>query len=260
MISQTNHWRLIDTGPLSGAENMAIDEALLACFTPERDLPILRLYGWSPPAFSCGRFQQPEEIIDLKSCRSDGVQVVKRITGGGVIYHADELTYSLVCSTRLIPAGNSVKDAFFFLTSFLLTFYRNLGLIPRYGAQHPPSDLRLGERTPLCFAGVEHCDILINGRKIGGNAQKRLKNVIFQHGSIPLVQMADRGDSYLLQPDPGILNRTTSLQNEQVFQNRDDLAEQFSAAFALTFHAFLKKGALSTAEEQCCSRYMQKTE
>jgi len=59
-------WRLIDTGPLSGAENMAIDEALLSCFDPGRSRPILRLYGWDPPAFSYGRFQKPEEIIELE--------------------------------------------------------------------------------------------------------------------------------------------------------------------------------------------------
>ena len=52
--------RLIDTGPLTAAENMAIDEALLSCFDPKTSTPVLRLYGWSPPALSLGRFQQAE--------------------------------------------------------------------------------------------------------------------------------------------------------------------------------------------------------
>lgn len=253
-------WRCIDTGPLSGVENMAIDEALLACFDPGRSAPILRLYGWSPPAFSFGRFQKPEEIIDLERCRVDGVQAVRRITGGGVIYHAEELTYALVCPTGFIPGPASVKEAFFHLTSFLLDFYRTLGLDASHAAQHYGSQRRLGERTSLCFAGIESCDILISGKKIGGNAQRRLKNVIFQHGSIPLQQMADQGNRYLLQPDCGIAGKTTSLEEQGVALERAYLADQLKSSFKRVFGLTLDQGGLSTAERSCAAGYMQKTE
>src|SRR5512136_1407766 len=115
-------WRLIDTGSLSGTENMAIDEALLSCFDPEKSLPILRLYGWSPTAFSFGRFQHPEETVSLEQCKAAGVQVVRRITGGGLLYHGSELTYSLVCPAGFVPGTLNVKKAFFHLTSFLIAF------------------------------------------------------------------------------------------------------------------------------------------
>ena len=75
---------------------MAIDEALLRSFDPVSSPPILRLYGWSPPALSLGRFQKADQVLDLERCRADGVAVVRRVTGGGVIYHADELTLSLI--------------------------------------------------------------------------------------------------------------------------------------------------------------------
>jgi len=253
-------WRLIDTGSLAGAENMAIDEALLACFKPGESAPVLRLYGWNPPAFSCGRFQLPEEIINLTRCRADGVQVVKRITGGGVIYHAEELTYSIVCPIDFIPGSRSVKEAFFYLTSFLVKFYRSFGLEVCHAVDHYPADRRLGERTSLCFAGVESCDILINGRKIGGNAQRRLKNVIFQHGSLPLRQMAGEGNDYLLQPDRGIVGRTTSLEDQGVTVGQNQLAALLKKSFAESFTVTFTDDVLTAVEQETAAEYMRKIE
>jgi len=249
-------WRIIDTGALTGAENMAIDEALLDCFEPGESSPVLRIYGWSPPAFSFGRFQKAGEIIDLERCRADGVQVVRRITGGGVLYHANELTYSLVCPTDFLAASAGVKDAFFQLTAFLLCFYRALGLPARHAVEHYSPAKRLGERTPLCFAGIESCDILINGSKIGGNAQRRLKKVIFQHGSIPLQQMAAEGNRYLLQPDPEVAARTTSLQAQGVKLGRESLAELLVSSFAGSFGVKLNPVVLSEAERKSAGEHM----
>lgn len=250
-------WRLIDTGPLPGPENMAIDEALLTCFEPGRSLPVLRIYGWSPPAFSCGRFQNPEEILDLDRCRDEGIPVVRRITGGGVIYHAEELTYSLVCPASAVPESRNVRTAFFHLTSFLLAFYRSLRLSPAYAADCHPSGKRLGERTPLCFAGTESCDILLGGRKIGGNAQRRLKEVIFQHGSIPLRQMAGVGARYLRAPVPGLLEATTSLENEQVILPRSELAHLLIDAFADRMGISLARDSLTDTEKKASATLMQ---
>lgn len=236
---------------------MAIDEALLSCFKPDESAPVLRLYGWSPPAFSYGRFQKPEEILHPDRCRADNVQVVKRITGGGVLYHARELTYSLVCPADFIPGSRSVKDAFFRLTSFLLTFYKRLGLPALHAADHYTGDKRVGERTPLCFSGVESCDILINGRKIGGNAQRRLKNVIFQHGSIPLQQMADKAAPYLLQPDDGIVGKTTALADEGVNLDRDSLANLLKTSVEESLWVTFMPDQLTEQERKCAAEYMQ---
>jgi lipoate-protein ligase A len=236
---------------------MAIDEALLSCFFPAESAPILRLYGWNPPAFSFGRFQKPEEIINLHRCRTDGVQVVKRTTGGGVIYHAAELTYSLVCPADFLPGARGVKDAFYQLASFLIRFYKKLGLDAGHAIDHYAGDKRLGERTPLCFAGIESCDILINNRKIGGNAQRRLKNVIFQHGSIPLQQMAVEGNEYLLQPDIEIAARTTALADQGVYFEREQLGNLLAASFCETFGVNLCSSRLTEVERKCATEYMQ---
>ncbi len=224
-------WRLIDTGPCSGRENMAIDEALFRSFDPSSSQPVLRLYGWQPPALSLGRFQQAGSDLDLARCAADNLTIVRRITGGGAIYHADELTYSLVCSPSQIPPATSVKDSFRVLTAFLLAFYRGLGLQAAYAVDLAPPGTRLGARTPLCFAGKESYDILVNDRKIGGNAQRRSREIIFQHGSIPLYNRVEQGLAYLAVKPVGVQQATTCLLDEGIAAEAAVLKQQLVACF-----------------------------
>lgn len=196
-------WRLIDTGPLDGPANMALDEALLNCFDKERSQPLLRLYGWDPPALSVGRFQDAQAALKLELCREEEVPVVRRMTGGGIIYHAQELTYSIVCAPGHIGGAAGVKDGFRRLCAFLLGTYEKLGLEPSFAADLNPDGERLGARTTFCFAGKEEFDIVVRGRKIGGNAQRRVNGAILQHGSIPLVSRVQHGLRYLKEPAPG---------------------------------------------------------
>ena len=228
---------------------MAIDEALLRSFDPESSLPVLRLYGWNPPALSLGRFQKAAEVLDLERCRADGIAVVRRVTGGGVIFHADELTYSLVCAPEQIPPTSSIKDSFRVLTGFLLSFYRSLGLEAAYAADVAPEGTRLGERTAFCFAGKESFDILAHGLKIGGNAQRRIKGKIFQHGSIPLRNRAGEGLSYMREQVPGLIEGTASLAEFGVSADRETLLHVLVAAFSEYFDVNLKMDSLSKREQ-----------
>ncbi len=247
-------WRLIDTGPLSGRENMAIDEALFRCFDPASSRPVLRLYGWQPPALSLGRFQKAAADLDLDRCRADNLTIVRRITGGGAIYHADELTYSLVCGPSQIPAATSVKESFRVLTGFLLGLYRALGLQAAYAADLAPAGSRLGERTPLCFAGKESYDILVNGRKLGGNAQRRSRQIIFQHGSIPLQQRAAQCLRYLAIKPQGIEQASTCLAEQGIAVDNDQLQQALVAQFQAQLGAILQAGKLTDAERALSQR------
>jgi len=248
-------WRIIDTGPLDGPTNMAIDEALLASFVADgAALPVLRLYGWEPPDLSLGRYQRAAEVLDLDSCTAAQVPIVRRITGGGVIWHANELTYSLVCSTRHLPDGLSVKASFRVLTSFLLRFYRSFGLPAVWALDHDPHHAALGERTAFCFAGRESYDIIVSGRKIGGNAQRRTKAAVFQHGSIPLANRSEEGIGYLRQRPAGIGEATTSLADEGITAGRDDLAPVLADAFREAMGVELREDTLTAAEQTLAER------
>ncbi|GFE56477.1 lipoate--protein ligase family protein [Geobacter sp. AOG1] len=241
-------WRLIDTGPLAGPANMAVDEALLNSFDPASSLPVLRLYGWEPPAFSLGKFQAADEVLDLPRCRAAGIPVVRRVTGGGVIYHASELTYSIVCAQRHIPDATSVKGAFRTLCGFLLLTYKRLGLDAAFAVDRHPGHGRLGERTPFCFAGKEEYDILVGGRKLGGNAQRRIRETVFQHGSIPLENRLATALPFLRERPAGVEEGTVSLAELGVTLPIDRLKGVLAEAFRENLGVELQEEGLTTAE------------
>lgn len=232
-------WRFIDSGNNHGYENMAIDEALLLSFNPDSSLPILRFYGWSPEALSLGRFQKAADVLDLECCHAAGVSVVRRITGGGAIFHSDEITYSIVCAPHQIPDVSSIKDSFRILTGFLLQFYHNLGLEASYAVDKKADREKLGERTDYCFAGKETFDILINGHKIGGNAQRRMKRVIFQHGSIPLVNRVSEGAQFLRTRPPNLDGSVTALSDESIAPDVELLKSRLKDAFCNNLNTVL---------------------
>lgn len=247
------NWRLIDTGPLPGPENMAIDEALLSCFDPDTSPPVLRLYGWNPPALSLGRFQDARAVLDLDCCSADNIPVVRRITGGGVIYHADELTYSIVCAPHHLPRAATVKESFRILTAFLLHWYCSLGLPALYAIEASTDAFGLGEPTPFCFAGRESFDILINGKKIGGNAQRRLKNAIFQHGSIPLHDRVAQGVRYLRVQPGEMAGSVAALADFGVEIRVDELKERILAAFSAALESGYTSCRLTENETRLAS-------
>ncbi len=188
-------WRYIPFTENNPYDNMAMDEALLSIYSKTKQ-PILRLYGWSPAGISIGKYQKVEETLNLSACKEDGVAVVRRITGGGAIFHQKEITYCIVCSQDDIGMKNkTVKESFEKLTSFIMDFYIELGLTPAY-AKEIYKDKKLGARCEFCFAGSEEYDIVIKNKKIGGNAQARKKGMIFQHGSIPLMDNAENAEVY----------------------------------------------------------------
>ena len=241
-------WRFIDTGVLDGPANMAVDEALLRCFDAERSLPVFRLYGWSKPALSLGRFQEAKEVLRLDRCATAGIPVVRRITGGGAVFHGEELTYSLVCAPRHIPPAASIKESFRVLTRFLLNFYRKLGLSASHAIDCLPAETVLGERTSFCFAGRESYDIMIGGRKIGGNAQRRLREAIFQHGSIPLRNLAPEGSRFLREAPADLGKTAGALEDLGVSLQVGELQSLLAAAFAETMPALLSPDGLTIEE------------
>jgi lipoate-protein ligase A len=170
---------LIDSGASDAATNMATDEALLLSYRPGTSMPVLRLYGWRPAAFSIGLSQNPRHLLKTDA-------FVRRPTGGGLLFHDQELTYSFVASAQDIGVSLGVKESFAHITGFILELYRALGL----KAHFAKNTKRLLTRSPLiaalCLSRQEAYDIIVNGKKIGGHAQKRVRHLILQHGTIPL--------------------------------------------------------------------------
>ncbi len=171
-------WRLIDSPTLSASENISIDESLLEVFD---GTPILRLYSWKPNSYTLGRFQKIEQIEQKERFGDDWA---RRMTGGGLLLHGFDLSYTLILPIDFL-GSKSVKESYEYICSFLIHFYKTLGLDVEYAKDCISSPQ---SSSPFCQAGFESYDMIYDGKKIGGNAQKRSREILFQHGSMPLAK------------------------------------------------------------------------
>ncbi|MCK5110584.1 MAG: lipoate--protein ligase family protein [Arcobacteraceae bacterium] len=234
-------WRFIDTGVGDAVWNMALDEALLNTFE-ENDLPILRLYRWKP-SLSLGRFSDVSKSVDLDKMKQQNLSCVRRMTGGGILVHGQDISYSLILPRESL-AANGVKDNYRTLCGFLINLYKKLGLNANYAGEE-----QLKSKTSdICLAGTEKYDIVINGQKIGGNAQRYTSKTLFQQGSIPI-----KIDKPLFEPvfleDSGLKNAVTLEQLESLVTYRQ-LTQLIIEAFCKTFDINIVSHSLSLTEEQ----------
>jgi lipoate-protein ligase A len=175
---------LIRDGDLPGARNMARDLALLEHVVMDRSLPALRLYGWRPLCLSLGRHQEVDTAVDLDFCRHNGIDVVRRPTGGRAVLHHIELTYSVI--TPLAPISHHLQDAYTSLCRPLVAACRELGI----DAELTTGEVNLnlpGPRTAIpCFKAPAAGEVVVGGRKLIGSAMRFHRGVILQHGAILL--------------------------------------------------------------------------
>lgn len=227
-------FRLIRSFPGSAAYNMAQDAMIFSRYLQD-GIPVLRLYSWQAPAITYGISQQPENEIDIKQCASDGVQIAQRITGGGVLFHQDEITYSLACRKADIGEDKGVFVDYRKICAFLIHFYEALGLKPSYALEAKDFKDRSSPHG-LCSASREKYDIVINAKKIGGNAQKRKRDAIFQHGSIPLSIDWDFLGRYVRNlPEDISLEATALIQELMPMLSKQVLEQKLIDVFAHTF-------------------------
>lgn len=181
-------WRSIDTGPNRAAYNMALDEELLARAQSGDRAPVLRFYAWSPPAVSVGRFQDLETAVDVDACKRLGFDIVRRVTGGRAVLHARELTYSIAARTDDPFFPSTVLGSYKLIAAGLVAGLRALGLaaemVTREGRH--AGLVQAHPRDAACFSSPSWYEVLVNGRKIAGSAQRRAAHAFLQHGSILL--------------------------------------------------------------------------
>jgi len=214
-----------EAGARSAAMNMAIDEALLEGLTD----PAVRFYRWQSPALSFGYFGRFANVAKYQGNRD----LVRRWTGGGIVFHGEDLTYSI-----LIPAN----DAAFAESSMWIyeKIHRALceGLVAKglnavvagIGDPGPWSATTRTVRTALseashrCFANPVRADVVINGRKVAGAAQRRTRCGLLQQGSI---QEIDLGDSLTEEFAQGLsANCCERKVDEEILKLARKLAQQ----------------------------------
>ncbi|TFG31361.1 lipoate--protein ligase family protein [Candidatus Thorarchaeota archaeon] len=159
--------RFIDLEIHSAFENMAIDESIMMSMREGLVGPTLRLYRWLPSAVSIGTFQGMNDEVDVQFCKSHNIDVIRRITGGGAVFHDfdGEITYSIILPKGHRLAPNDIIESYKILCSGIISGLNKLGI-------------------ESSFKPIN--DVIADGKKISGNAQTRQHSCVLQHGTILL--------------------------------------------------------------------------
>jgi lipoate-protein ligase A len=241
-------WRFIETPPERGDFNMALDAALSRggfCETPT-----LRIFHWQPFCISLGYHQAAEEIHQ-PACAAAGIDVARRPTGGGAILHAQEVTYSVSIPAehawyKLLPL-----EVYRRISEALARGLQRLGAAVTF-ARGEFRAAAISEGRALgaaCFTNSARNEILCEGKKLVGSAQRRFREGALQHGSILLGSQHQRLIDFLASgPDlrraeqRRLMDHTTTLEEAcrrkvGAHEVISALLEGFQQAFSIQFES-----------------------
>jgi len=175
-------WSFVDTGLNTGKYNMDFDLQLVKEL--KNNEAVLRFYRWEPYCISLGANQSFNSVNNMKA-EQEGIDIVKRPTGGRAILHAEELTYSIVHPiTPEHSPKNLYKEINLALKNGLANYHPELQKLNLENFQpHFPSFYKEA-KSSLCFAVSAKSEINYKGKKLVGSAQRKIGNVVLQHGSI----------------------------------------------------------------------------
>jgi lipoate-protein ligase A len=243
----TKVWRVLPFQEFDAFTNMAIDESLSKSVASGGQ-PVIRFYGWKPSAVSIGYFQAIEDEVNLANCKAFGTEVVRRRTGGGAVYHdlAGEITYSVI--GRQEDFSKDIIESYKLICGWIIN---SLSLL----------DIK-AEFKPIN-------DIIVNGKKISGNAQTRRDGVLLQHGTILYSVDVDRMFSLLKVSDEKIKDKLIATVKERVTsvvqQNASITKDVLYSALINGFTADkefefsnLSEAEVTRARELALSRYRSK--
>jgi lipoate-protein ligase A len=178
-------WEDIDRGAFM---NMALDEALLLTCAKRGTVPLIRIYGWDSPAVSIGYVQ------DFLSAPQTGYTIVRRPTGGGVVYHDVDLTYTVVVPAGHFICGLDRIESYHVFHRAIQRVLEAFGLKSSLAESEMPA---VDRKTMQCFTTPTRYDVLADGQKYAGAAQRRTREGILHQGSIKLE--AANGERQALQ-------------------------------------------------------------
>jgi lipoate-protein ligase A len=197
---------------------MGLDEALLESCAGKitaggGTFPVLRFYGWEPPAVSIGYFQGMTEEVDTGAAQRLGFDLVRRISGGGAVLHRSELTYSIIMKDDHPFARKDFRESYRVLSGGLIRGFAIMGI-------------------EADFSGIN--DIMAQGKKISGNAQTRRMGCLLQHGTILLDNDSEAMFKVLKVPEEKIKGKSIAEAKERVTSLRMVLGREIGFAEAET--------------------------
>jgi len=208
-----SNWRLIKLETYNAYMNMAIDEAILTARIKELAPNTIRFYRWKPSAVSIGKFQNVENEVYLENCRKHGVDIVRRITGGGTVYHdaEGEITYSVTADKQDLQ----VKD----ITEVYTKIYKGLAEALKI----------LGLAADFNEGNARTCpNLTINGKKISGSAQCHKKGIVLQHGTLLLDVDLEKMFTFLRVPWARTCMQVVNLAKNKITSLKIELGKEAS--------------------------------
>ena len=235
-------WRLLKLEVGDAFTNMAIDEAILTARIAGKVPNTLRFYRWKPAAVSLGRFQNLFSEVHVENCRKRGVDIVRRITGGGTVYHDydGEITYSVVVDGKdLGCADMDIISAYRTICKGLIEAVRILGTT----AEFNPLD------TKQCPS------ITIRRKKISGSAQSYKKGILLQHGTLLVDINHKKMFTFLKVPWAKTLMDVLEVSKKKLTSAKQELESRMSieAAYQALVTGFKKALRIQLVEEELTS-------
>lgn len=245
-------FRLIDTKDNSPAMNMAIDEALLSS-----KLPVIRFYSWKPAGFSIGYFQSVDKF-NFDNLKKNNVELIRRLTGGNAVLHDKELTYSFIVDEDKMP--KPIVESYKEISKGLLSGLRKLGLKAVMN-----EEVSTGEKSAVCFNDPSWYEIIVNGKKIVGSAQKRVDGKLLQHGAVLIDVDVEKYCSlfknFSLELVSKVKMRMTSVNSELIEKKnycdvKAALIEGFEEELGIEFiESEISEGEKEIADRLCREKY-----
>ena len=194
------NWQLLNSGLASAEVNMALDYELLNRLSSTSN-STLHFYEWKGDCATYGYFVDPSEYLDIQRVKKCGLDLARRPTGGGIIFHLCDLAFSV-----LIPASHpafsiNTMDNYAFVNSAVAE------AVSRFSGRHGSPELLPCEPAPLDEAAKNFCmskptryDVMLDGRKVGGGAQRRTRHGFLHQGTIALAMPSEEYLNRVLKP------------------------------------------------------------
>jgi lipoate-protein ligase A len=241
-------WRFLDLKVADAYTNMGVDEALAYARGEGKAPNTLRFYMWNPSAVTLGYFQSVEDEVDLEACREYGIDINRRISGGGAVLNSSygEITYSIVMPDDDPRISSDPTESYRYLCHGIVEGLANLSVEGRF--------------KPIN-------DIIVGDRKISGNAQIRRYNAVLHHGTILVDFDAKQMFTALKISQEKISDKMIKQAEERVTTIRRELGSEISfeevrkameRGFAKALGVELIPGELSDYEKELLVKFRKK--
>lgn len=185
--------QILDTGKNTAFENMSLDFKLLESLQADGEA-VLHFYDWTKPSLTYGYFIRPGKFLNLNKLQEYGLDSARRPTGGGVVFHIWDLAFSFLLPSKHNFFFTDSLDNYRFVNNIVKKALQNCSLQNFLQTEQSPQPTELFTLSPenvhqpaFCMARASKYDLLRQGKKIAGAAQRKKQNGYLHQGTLALV-------------------------------------------------------------------------